>query len=191
VFEKIEGMKNRLLFLLLLFVSTFSFASKIERYQIQMPALLLAAKQLDNTGVVMQQRNHYTYLKISNAYIDSLYPILRSQLPRLFHHCLHKNTNRVGAHVSLFMAKYDKPAIYAKIKKLVGRRFQFTVTGATVVFIQRAYHHHSRVETWYVLSISSPELLSALKKIDPTDPYFNLLHVSIAVSKSEQGRCYY
>ena len=171
-----------------------SYAQSTNVHPIQVPGLITTANQLNNTGMVKQQSSthHYIYLAISADHIDKLYPILKNNLPFIMKHCLRKDRNTIGAHITLYEPENINPAMWTKIQKLLlGKSFKFTAKGANILFMKKRKGREYVYETWYVINVSAPKLKQTLEMIDPNDPYIKDLHYSIAVSRRIQGRCYY
>ncbi|QEY53094.1 hypothetical protein [Legionella longbeachae] len=141
------------------------------------PALLSTAQSLPTQGTLEVTKNGYVYLKVSNDYLNALYPILIQHTEGKDASCIEPAKSPVGSHITVFYAGQLSPE---QIKSLpIGNTFHFQIKELEMVNRTKYRHHQSEKVIWYVLLIDSPELSSRLKPLI-TIRQFGSFHISIA-----------
>ncbi|WP_058464286.1 hypothetical protein [Legionella cincinnatiensis] len=141
------------------------------------PALLSTARSLSTQGTLDVTKEGYVYLKVSNDYLNVLYPILIQHAEEKDAPCIVPAKSPVGSHITVFYAGQLSPE---QIKSLpIGKTFNFQIKEIEIVNKTKHWHHQPEKVIWYVLLIDSPELSSRLKPLI-TIRQFRSFHISIA-----------
>lgn len=170
-------MRYWVLFPLVLLINISGAASsKINISFIQAPKLIKVAKTLRDESVLRHGPFWYVYASVSNKFINTLYPILLAYLNPQEKHCLQKDPNFFGPHISL---SYQLPAEYRRFYWVnKARKFYFTpVALKKVVILSKKYK-----TTWYALSVRSQGLLIIDRDFHVPRRY-QKLHISIAKAR--------
>lgn len=139
--------------------------------------LLNAAKSLPTEGQLEVTGEGYVYLKVSDDYINILYPIIVKHADTKDAPCIAPVRNPVGTHVTLF---YGGTLSSDEINSLpIGKKFNFQVKEIDKVNRIKRWHQQPEKVIWYVISIDSPALSSSLKPLMMTRHYKSF-HISIA-----------
>lgn len=137
----------------------------------QFPKLVALAQSLPNTGYIEINNNHVDILKVSNDFIEKLYPELEIALNTAGKKCLHRSSNK--AHITL-NGYLDSP----KSSISAGQQYRFRVNGIFKEIRIRKIRSYKIEETWYEAAVESPQLLKSFNKIIHPE----ILHISFAVS---------
>lgn len=134
--------------------------------------LLQTAQRLNNIGNIVVTSNNLTCLKVDDAYIHRLFPLLPMPgitKPDYF------SANGIGAHISIIYPE-EKVALAAQ---QIGSQHSFAVTGIfTTVIHQKRY---------YALKVMAPTLIAMresyqLSKELNFKNYWISLHITIATA---------
>ncbi len=142
----------------------------------QFPKLLALAQALPNTGYIETNNNHVNILKVSNDFIEKLYPELEFALNTEEKKCLHRSSNK--AHITL-----EGYLGLPKSSLLAGRQYRFRVNGIFKERRIRKIRSYQIEETWYEAAVESPQLLQSFNEIIHPE----ILHISFAVSAKIMG----
>jgi hypothetical protein len=149
--------------------------------------LLAVAKLLPAQGILELKSNHNVSLKVSDRYIETLYPLIVSSLNSKRRQCLTvpltEDNHQAAAHITLHM-KLDNQKFFFYAKS----PFDFIVNQYINAIIFKKIHGILVKETWYELAVSAPGLVTSLKDLpDPAS-----LHISLAVKRTrvDNGHCY-
>lgn len=146
-----------------------SFAGKVE--PIENPVLLNLAKTLPMQGILHQDKNGYTYLKVSTDYINKLFPLLESD-----HWIKDKNTN--GAHITLINpSKVYNDHLFGLVE--IDKMYHFKVIGVDKIITRHCFKKHDGKKIWYVLEVELPELNEFITKYNLSKS-LRFPHISIA-----------
>lgn len=121
---------------------------------LNVPKLIQRAKQLPTHGRLATSTNRLTYLKVNDAFIHDLFPLLPEdevKMPNYF------GPNGVGAHITT-MYPEELPAVQATD---LNREHSFVVLGLAVAKILAS--------DYYVLLVNAPSLLTLRRKYDLDD----------------------
>ncbi|KTD57201.1 hypothetical protein Lsai_1805 [Legionella sainthelensi] len=141
------------------------------------PALLSTARSLPTQGTLEVTKEGYVYLKVSNDYLNVLYPILIQHAEEKDTPCIMPAKSSVGSHVTVFYAGQLSPE---QIQSLpIGNTFNFQIKEIEMVNKTKYWHNQPEKVIWYVLLIDSPDLSSRLKSLI-TLRHFRSFHISIA-----------
>lgn len=136
------------------------------------PALLAAAAQLPATGTLRQEDNGFVYLKVSDDFVNKLYPLLNDKT-------LYKDRNRNGAHITLItpanITKYNVPPITE-----LGSEYPFKIEALYKITMRKCQKGQGFDKTWYVLHVDAPELMSLLNKYGIPVKKNYRLHITLA-----------
>jgi hypothetical protein len=116
------------------------------------PISVQVTKQFSHQGVLQKRPDGYLYLKVDDAYIDRLLPLLKSQgfrRPSSFN----SSSGQVKAHISVMYKNETRPL--GVIKEL-GETFEFTPL--KFVRVKR------RSKEYVALEVESPQLEALRKK---------------------------
>jgi hypothetical protein len=130
-------------------------------------AIDFAQTNLEKNGKLMQQADGFAYIKVDDAYIHDLYPLL--DLDKDFKEPPYfRRPNAPGAHISVF---YENENI--KVQE-VGESFSFTLRNIEVVKV-------GKNKTYIVLVVDAPKLEQLRKKYGLTPKLKNHeFHITIA-----------
>lgn len=132
--------------------------------------LLSAAQSLPTTGFLTAD---FRMIKVSDDYINKLYPILLSSLREEEKKCLRPSSAEKGGHISL----WGDPIT----KVFPGQNYNFSANGILREVRIKKYSIYSVKETWYEVNIHSADITENFKEtIYP-------MHISIGVSKKIIG----
>ncbi len=141
---------------------------------IHFPMIMEDAKALPTTGILNKKGKMVT-LKVSDNYINQLYPVLARYLSAVEKKCLRPSSLTIGGHITLFKSQ--------RALLPIGKSYHFDLNGMIKETVIRTKYHLIVYETWYELSVSSSGLnQSFLHHINP-----DRLHISIAVARSIAG----
>ncbi|MBA2709211.1 MAG: hypothetical protein H0U57_01265 [Tatlockia sp.] len=150
-------------------------------------SLLNEAKKIPHTGrlSINLEHNGFVFLKVSQEFKTTLFPILYKNLNLKDKNCLVPNNNPEGIHISIFS---PKSLTTEQIKQLpIGRDFDFYISSIMKFSKKRA--DGSNVD-WYVLKVDSEEIDKIRKKFIPSLVTTDHLHISMALSKYDnEGKC--
>ncbi|MGL5741507.1 MAG: hypothetical protein ACRCXC_02605 [Legionella sp.] len=152
------------------------------------PELLQAAKLLPAQGTLQVSDECYVYLKISDDYVNVLYPILLKHSAAKDAPCLVPDRNSLGGHIILF---YADSLDLGKLQTLpIGKTFDFQIEKIEKVTTKKRWHQQEEKRVWYVLLINYPTLASTVKQIASSKTYKKTFHISIAREDyNPQGFC--
>lgn len=138
----------------------------------EFPKILALAQSLPNIGYIEKNSaNVITVLKVSDDFIQRLFPELEKELSDEEKHCLHPSSHH--AHITL------KGHVHApRLPITPGQAFRFHVNGIFKEKRIRKIHSVMVEETWYETAIESPQLFQAFKEIIHPE----ILHISFGVS---------
>lgn len=149
-------------------------------------AILSRSRQLIMIGYLIQKSNKNLYLKVSDQFIEKLYPLVKKDLLQNDQNtsilkCLEilplRDRHNLGAHILIFKGKRDFI--------LPNRPYHFVINNYIKAIIFKKYHGTLVKETWYELAVSSPELATQFSDITHPDNF----HISIAVAKTRVDNC--
>ena len=134
--------------------------------------LIHKASHLPSSGTLTKSANNLIYLKINDAYIHHLFPLLQEKQikkPNYF------GKGLAGAHISVI---YPEEAIIEFDKKDLGKQYQFKTNELIIAQIN--------LKKYYVLLVECPELLQLRNKYGLPNQlnfknYWIDLHITIAV----------
>ena len=141
---------------------------------INYPRIMTAGNLLPKTGF-LSKSGTMVILKVSDNYIRTLYPLLNEYLTQDEKRCLRPSPLHTGGHITLFKSP--------KLWTVPIGTYDFTPNGIVKEIVIKKKRHLTIHETWYEVSVSSPELDRSFS--DLINP--NHLHISIAVSKYIEG----
>ena len=133
------------------------------------PELLFQSKSLPTFGFVQQKPNGIGILKVSDHYIDQLYPMLDHILRKNEKRCLRPNYTREGAHITLYG---QKPSLFSR------GRYHFKTTGIFKETIIKKFYFFTVYKTYYQLAVQAPKLAEVFRIDHP-----GMLHISIGISE--------
>ena len=138
--------------------------------------LIRKSSRLEASGTLARSANNLIYLKIDDAYIHHLFPLLQEKQikkPNYF------GKGLAGAHISVI---YPEEAVQFD-KKDLGTHYNFKIKDLVIAEIN--------VKKYYVLLVDCPELRQLRNKYGLPDQlnfknYWIDLHITIGVSR---GKC--
>lgn len=134
------------------------------------PELFVQAKLLPTFGFVLGKPNGtMKLLKVSDRYVNQLYPILTKILSDEEKHCLRPSPSKIGAHITLY--GHPQPSIF------LGQRYDFNIDGIFREIRIKKFLFFTQYEIWYEVAVKSQELVEAFRIDQP-----ETLHISIGVS---------
>ncbi len=176
-----EAMKK--IFIFFIFLLSLTMAQAQEEVLID-SSLLGEAKKLPHSGKLGIEKNGFVYLRVSEQFKTTLFPILYSHLSFKDKNCLVPNNNPEGIHITVFS---PKSITNEQIKQLpLGQNFDFYISA--IMKFSKKNKDGSNVD-WYVLKVNSDEIDKLREKILPSMAKSHL-HISIALSKYHgNGKC--
>jgi hypothetical protein len=142
------------------------------------PTLLNAAKSLSAQGKLEVAEDGFVYLKVSDDYLNVLYPIVVRYADTKDAPCIVPASNDIGSHITLFYAGDLGPD---EIKSLpIDKTFNFQVKEVEMITTKKRWHQKLEKIIWYVVTIDSPTLSSSIKPLTMNRRYRRSLHISIA-----------
>ncbi len=143
------------------------------------------SKKFSHVGTIETTSDGFVYVKISQDYINNLYPLIIKKISKSQAQCLHPNENIVGAHISLF---YPHTHSKNKIKSLLGKKIYFTLKEG---FLFQYYNLHThKLEKYLGVHLNSKSILTVVA------PYLSMQkenkyipHITLGIGESVQGRC--
>lgn len=141
-------------------------------FSLENPALIShAEKQLAHHGVLQKKETGFTYLKVDDAYIHTLYELIEEegfQKPPYF-----RRADAPGAHISVL---YEKEGESLRGIPRIGEVFSFTIKELAKI--------RTRDKEYIILRVLSPELEKYRTSLGFTPRLQNHdFHISLAVRK--------
>ncbi len=184
-FQKVLNVLSSLFFIGLIVFVLYSYRNPGFHPDITIintPEIINMAKKIPSDGILMTTPDGFVYLKVSNDYIKKLYPLLLPYLSNEEKKCIDTANIVSGSHISVF---YPKDRI--KHLTTIGKNYSFTIKNVKKVSFTKLINHQKTKVTWYVISITVPELEQYIKKYNKDKS----LHISIAEDKRlvSNGQC--
>lgn len=130
-------------------------------------ALRYAQTHLSHEGQLLQKADGFVYLKVDDAYIRALFPML--ELSKGFYPPPYfRKPDTPGAHISVF---YENEHVHPKE---IGQYFDFKLKDIQVV-------HPSRYTSYVILTVEAPELENLRQQYGRSPKLFGYeYHISLA-----------
>lgn len=143
---------------------------KVQQQDNWLEVVQYAKEKLPHEGVLMSNSHGYVYLKVDDAYIHQLFPMLKIKGEGYREPPFFRRKNSPGAHISVF---YSNEHIHPKE---LGEKFSFKIKKMAVVKQKRA--------KYLVLQVESPELERLREKYGLGPKlYGHEYHISIGKKK--------
>lgn len=136
---------NHWIFISLMLIAFCGCDSHQEAPLKQEEIITIAKRDLPSKGELHQGPDGYVYLKVTNQYIDHLFPLIKE--PGFNPPLAYRRHSKVGAHISVFYK--DEARRIGKIKE-IGKVYSFEP--------ERIKHVRSGRKEYVVLEVKAPDL---------------------------------